>query len=288
MKNKILLLLLFALLITTVVSAFPSPTNYVTDTANVIDSQTESQLNSLINNFEKNTTVEIVILTIDTLDGEPIEDYAVKLFEDWGIGKKDINNGLLILVAVQDHEYRIEVGYGLEGTIPDSLAGRIARENMVPYFKEDNYGEGIYSATLEYMSYIEGDPFVVSQYQDSSDDYSSEDLGTFKILFPIFVVIILSTVFIISSIMSKTKKSKSRFAGILFTFFFLYFLFGAIFAFLYLAFSLIGFFTGGSGGNSGIFIGPGFGGGFSGGGSSGGFSGFGGGFSGGGGASGGW
>src|SRR3989338_777496 len=89
---------------------FPKLTNYVTDNANVIDDSYESEINSKLSKIELNTTVEIAVVTVESLQGSDIETFAVELFKKAGIGKKDINNGLLILVAPNEHKYRIEVG----------------------------------------------------------------------------------------------------------------------------------------------------------------------------------
>ena len=93
--------------------------------------------------LDKKTTAQLAVLTINTLDGEPIEDYALEVLRQWGIGSKEQNNGALIVVAVKDRRSRIEVGYGLEGSLPDGLTGRIQDQYMIPYFKDGNYSKGI-------------------------------------------------------------------------------------------------------------------------------------------------
>ena len=91
------------------------------------------------------STAQLAVLTINTLDGEPIEDYALEVLRQWGIGSKEQNNGALIVVAVKDRRSRIEVGYGLEGSLPDGLTGRIQDQYMIPYFKDGNYSKGIFA-----------------------------------------------------------------------------------------------------------------------------------------------
>lgn len=88
------------------------------------------------------------MVIIDTLQGLTVEDYAVELFRRWGIGQKGKDNGVLLLVAIKDREMRIEVGYGLEGAIPDGKAGRIRDEYIIPYFKEEDYSKGVYYGYL--------------------------------------------------------------------------------------------------------------------------------------------
>ncbi len=127
---------------------FPKPLGYVSDYAQIISPAQNSRLTSLIEELERKTSVEIAVVTISTLEGIPIEEYAVKLFEQWGIGKKGKDNGVLILVAMKERKVRIEVGYGLEGTITDGMAGRIIREKTVPSFKKGDYGAGLFKAAI--------------------------------------------------------------------------------------------------------------------------------------------
>lgn len=116
---------------------------YVQDNAGVISAEDKQQMLSLGAELDNKTTAQLAVLTINTLDGEPIEDYALEVLRQWGIGNKEQNNGALIVVAVKDRRSRIEVGYGLEGSLPDGLTGRIQDQYMIPYFKDGNYSKGI-------------------------------------------------------------------------------------------------------------------------------------------------
>ena len=95
-----------------------------------------------------------------TLDGQPIEDYALAILREWGIGSKEKNNGALIVVAVQDRRSRIEVGYGLEGLLTDGLTGRIQDQAMIPYFRKGNYAAGIVNGYAVTASIIAKDAGV--------------------------------------------------------------------------------------------------------------------------------
>ena len=125
---------------------------YVQDYANVIPPDGEKIIYALGRELDAKTTAQVAVLTVPTLDGEPIESYALNVLRSWGIGSRDKNNGVLILVATGDRQSRIEVGYGLEGALP------------VPYFREGKYAEGIvngYAATAatvakEYNVKLEG------------------------------------------------------------------------------------------------------------------------------------
>jgi len=121
----------------------PKPAGRITDLANVIDAATEAGLDRRIDQLEQKTTAEIAVVTVPSLDGAPVEDYAVRLFKDWGIGQAKQDNGVLVLVAPTEGEMRIEVGYGLEGVLPDGLAGQIIREQFIPRFRDDDYNGGI-------------------------------------------------------------------------------------------------------------------------------------------------
>lgn len=123
---------------------------YVQDYADVISPNSEKIIYSLGRELDAKTTAQVTVLTLPTLGGEPIENYALNVLRSWGIGNKDKNNGVLIVVATQDRQSRIEVGYGLEGALPDGLTGRIQDQTMLPFFREEQYDKGIvngYAAT---------------------------------------------------------------------------------------------------------------------------------------------
>ena len=122
---------------------FPDYSGYVNDYANILSYETKSTLSALIYNLEKKTSAQIAIITIDTTKPLDIETYAVKLFEKWGIGQKGKDNGVLLLIAMEDRAMRIEVGYGLEGAIPDALAKIIIEDYIVPSFKKGDFNTGI-------------------------------------------------------------------------------------------------------------------------------------------------
>lgn len=151
---------------------------YVQDYADVISPASEKIIYSLGRELDAKTTAQVAVLTVPTLDGEPIESYALNVLRSWGIGSKDKNNGVLIVVATQDRQSRIEVGYGLEGALPDGLTGRIQDQAMLPFFREGQYDKGIvngYAATAatvaqEYNVKLEGvsyNPPAQKQQEDS-------------------------------------------------------------------------------------------------------------------------
>ncbi|MDE1970178.1 MAG: TPM domain-containing protein [Patescibacteria group bacterium] len=118
------------------------PTGYVNDFANVLSLQTKGKLESDLLNYKKTTTNEVVVVTVDSLDGQDIADFANHLARKWGIGTKEKNNGVLILVVKDTGKRRIEVGRGLEGVLPDATAKSILLETR-PQFKNRQYDEGV-------------------------------------------------------------------------------------------------------------------------------------------------
>lgn len=125
----------------------PKPTAaagiYVQDYAQVLSAEDKRRLLSIGQELDNKTTAQLAVVTVKNLDGQPIEDYALSILREWGIGSKEKNNGALIVVAVQDRRSRIEVGYGLEGLLTDGLTGRIQDQAMIPYFRKGNYAAGI-------------------------------------------------------------------------------------------------------------------------------------------------
>lgn len=124
----------------------PTTSFYVQDFAQILTPQTKANINALGEQLHRQTKAQIVVVTIKSLEGNALEDYSLELFRKWQIGDREKNNGVLLLVAVNDRKSRIEVGYGLEGVLPDGLTGRIQDEFMLPYFKQNQYDKGINNA----------------------------------------------------------------------------------------------------------------------------------------------
>jgi uncharacterized protein len=135
------------------------PTNYVNDFAHVLSSQTEAELNDLAQQIDQKAKAQIAVVTINSLDGSDIESYAADLYKQWGVGNKSTNRGVLILIAVKDHRYRTEVGYGLEPILPDGKVGGFWRE-AVPLLKQGDYDQAIKQNTERVASVIAEDAGV--------------------------------------------------------------------------------------------------------------------------------
>jgi uncharacterized protein len=228
------------------------PTDYVNDFAHVLDADTIAQLDNICQQIDQKAHAQIAVVTINSLDGSDIESYAVDLYKKWGIGSKTTDHGVLLLFAIQDHKYRIEVGYGLEPILPDGKVGGIGRE-AVPLLRQNDYKGAILLMTSRVADVIAQDAGIqltsVPQFSAPPRDQPDKGLSGKQLL--VLGIILL--------IVLLTPLRRVLFWMLLF-----------------------GGGGGGGYGGGGYSSGGGFGGG------GGGFGGFGGGSSGGGGASGGW
>ena len=123
---------------------FPKPTGAVNDFAGLIPAQYKSRLESLAGELLEKTGTTVVVATVETIGDNTPSDYANRLYQAWGIGKKGEDKGVLIFLAAKERQVRIETGYGVEGIIPDGLAGEILDRYAIPYFKQNDYGRGFY------------------------------------------------------------------------------------------------------------------------------------------------
>lgn len=130
----------------------------VVDEARVLDAASSQTLETLLKDHETRTGNQVAVLTVSSLGGETVEDFAHKVFRTWGLGRKDKNDGVLIVVAPTEHKARIEVGYGLEGTLPDIVAGRIVRDAMIPHFRGNDFRQGLLHGAREIVAVLGGAP----------------------------------------------------------------------------------------------------------------------------------
>ncbi len=154
----------------------PYLTGRVNDNAQILSDSSRRSLTETLKEHELRTTNQIVILTISSLEGESIEDFANNVFNEWKIGQKDKNNGILIVVVPDERRMRIEVGYGLEGVLPDLLAGRIIQEVMAPRFREENFDGGITEGALTVISILDGND-LPERVEINETGNSSEQSG---------------------------------------------------------------------------------------------------------------
>lgn len=166
----------------TAVPPRPSATSgiYVQDYAGVISQSDRQKILSIGQDLDNKTTAQIAVITVKTLDGQPIEDYALKVLRTWGIGSKAKNNGALIVVATEDRRSRIEVGYGLEGVLTDGRTGNIQDRYMLPYFRKGDYSKGIlqgYAAAAAAVAQSEGVQLQGVKYSGGAQK-NAESSGT--------------------------------------------------------------------------------------------------------------
>ncbi len=128
-------------------ASYPSPQGYVNDFAQVIDTATEQEIEQVAQALSNDGGIEIAVVTVNSLEGEPLEEYSYNLAKSWGIGAAGEDTGLLFLLAVEERQVRLEVGYGLEGDLPDGLVGRMLDEYVIPSFKRGAYGDGMLLGT---------------------------------------------------------------------------------------------------------------------------------------------
>ena len=125
-------------------SPLPPPTGYVNDYANVLDAATRERLTAILNNLKDRADIEFAVVTVPTTGDTPIFEYSLAVARGWGIGSKEgEKNGLLLVVAVNDHKWQVQVSRHLEGDMPDSLVGEIGRQRLTGPFRSGNYGQGI-------------------------------------------------------------------------------------------------------------------------------------------------
>lgn len=156
-KLRVGIILFILLLSTTLVFAIPNPSNefYVFDESNIMNGNTQSYIIQTNDELYEKTGAQIVVASIDDLDGMDIELYSTALFGEWNIGGSDLDNGLLLLIVPSQNQVRIEVGYGLEGIIPDIRARQIIDNYIIPSFAEGDYNQGILLAYNEILNYLE-------------------------------------------------------------------------------------------------------------------------------------
>ncbi len=153
-------LLLFSAVLAFAERSFPKPRGLVNDFANVIPAQYEQKLMQVTGELLRKTDVPVVVVTMPEIGGEDYNEYANRLYAAWGIGKKGEDRGVLIFVTLKERKVRIETGYGIEGLIPDGLAGEIRDKYIVPHLKENRFGQGLLNGTLAIASIIAKDARV--------------------------------------------------------------------------------------------------------------------------------
>jgi uncharacterized protein len=188
---------------------FPPLTGRVVDQAGVINAQTRGNLETKLKDLEDKSSIQLVVATVKSLQGSDIETYANQLFRFWKLGQAQKNNGVLLLVAPNEHKVRIEVGYGLEGTLTDALSSVIIASAIVPRFKTNDYSGGIERGVDGIISVLNGDS---AEWQPKVNVRSDDPSHAFNVLFPaLFLILIIF--FVIYLIRNADKPGPGGSAG---------------------------------------------------------------------------
>ena len=181
----------------------PAPTGYVNDFAKVLSVGAKNNLESELSQFNASTSNEVAVVTVSSMNGDYIEHYAATLFQQWGIGTKKNDNGVLLLLAIGDHKLRIEVGYGLEGALPDSTAASIIAD-MTPLLKQNNYDGAVTLGVQEIEQATKGEYVGTGATTNTNSTNKS---------FQTIYWVIIAGIFSLQWLMSILARSKSYWAG---------------------------------------------------------------------------
>ncbi len=217
--NKVLTVALALLILLSVgVTAIdlPKPTNnfFVNDFANVIDDETEEELQAIGVSLYKQTTAQVVVVTVNSLDGYDVAEYALELGREWGVGSEAEDNGVVLLMSVDDRQVTIQVGYGLEGCLPDGKTGRILDSYAIPHLSYDDYSTGLSEAYKVLVA------TVCEEYGvELSDDYNldlyeyddTEENVDDRIMMAIYIIFMI--IIVLSLILSKKFGGGSHRGG---------------------------------------------------------------------------
>lgn len=209
MSRRLLLIFSCVLLFTApTVRAYSNPgqpVGFVNDYAGLLNTGEKTDLESKLTQFNASSSNELAIVTIKSLEGDTIENFANQLFADWKIGQAKKDNGVLLLVALNDRKMRIETGYGLEGALPDATANQIITKTLRPAFQANNYYEGINKAADQIIAATYG------EYQAEPDKPGGFDFGKLDFEFIFFLGFVLINV--LAALWRYLAKSSSWWQG---------------------------------------------------------------------------
>lgn len=187
--NRFIAIILVVISLNTLAAEIPIPdlTARITDQTATLTAEQKSGLESRLASFEKQKGSQIAVLIVPSTKPETIEQYSIRVFDQWKLGRKHIDDGVLLIIAKNDRKLRIEVGYGLEGALPDAMAKRIIEEVIAPQLKKGNYSDGINAGLLSVISVIKGEELT-----SPNKDTPSNWVAFVPVL--IFLIILLAPV----------------------------------------------------------------------------------------------
>lgn len=177
------------------------PEGYVTDQADILSSAVEAKVENYLRQFESQTSNQVIVATFPSLEGGSLEDFSIRLAEAWKPGQKDKDNGVILLIFKDDRQIRIEVGYGLEGALPDALAGTIIQQEIAPRFREGQYEEGVLYGLQAILQAISGEYQPSRRYAASGQprELTAEEIAELRrqgIFWGSIILIALSGLFL--------------------------------------------------------------------------------------------
>lgn len=181
----------------------PALKGRVNDYAKIIRDSDEREIEEYLAGIEQASGVQIAVLTMPSLDGDDIASFGIKVADKWQLGDKEKDNGAILIVAYAEHDLRIEVGDGLEGSLTDAKCGLILRNVIVPEFKNGNYSAGIKKGVMNMGAIATGDESAVSRSVREGEDKSSNDL------IPVFAILVW-LIFVLSMISANARRGRRR------------------------------------------------------------------------------
>ncbi|MGE5539953.1 MAG: TPM domain-containing protein [Gemmatimonas sp.] len=169
---------------------FPAFTGYVVDDAGILSQQTRTRLTQVLGDFQRATNQQLVVATVKSLQGHPIEDYGYQLGRAWGVGQRGKDTGAILLVAPNERAVRIEVGYGLEGTLTDALSRSIIEQRILPAFRNGDYNGGVVAGVAAILRTLGYDPAAAGLPSAAPAKSSTGQIPPF--LFFVFIVLLFA------------------------------------------------------------------------------------------------
>jgi uncharacterized protein len=203
MKKYIVIIATIILSFSTALSLdVPKLQGRVNDYAEMLSQQEKQELEQTLKNIETNTSAQLVLLTMPSLGDENLEEYTMRVAEEWKLGQEKKDNGVILFIALKERRIRIEVGYGLEPVLPDARCGTIIRNIITPAFKQGQFYQGFFDAFLAMNSFITGSDTV----EQFAQKYGEEVNDTFIEIIMIFIIVfVFSLIFILGG--RKSKRS---------------------------------------------------------------------------------
>ncbi|MBS7353131.1 MAG: TPM domain-containing protein [Muribaculaceae bacterium] len=185
---------------------------FVSDPDNILNSTTRDSLNSMISDIWTRSKAELVVVIIKNMDGSDVDSFATDLFRKWGIGKKDANNGVLILVSTEDRQAAIRTGTGTEAILPDIICSRIYHDTMKPFFKDENYDKGLIAAVNQIHGLLTTPGAIDELKSKYENDEREENRNIFVVVITLLAgIALIITISVVAAIAKKDNDQYSRY-----------------------------------------------------------------------------